>query len=91
MSNILEYLFFTFDLQFWRTSGLRQKTRAGQKIPFMKLKLKLRLQKSCSCVTDAFVLIIAAHFDKYCFSVNLLIGNFSLACRILNKQIISVE
>ena len=43
-----------------------------------------------SRVIDAFVLIIA-YFDKYCFSANFLIGNFSLACRILNKQILSDE
>ena len=43
-----------------------------------------------SCVTDALVLIIA-YLDKYCFSANLLVGNFSLACRILRKQIISDE
>ena len=43
-----------------------------------------------SCVIDAFVSIIE-YFDKHCFSANLLIGNFSFACRILNKQIISYK
>ena len=39
-----------------------------------------------SCVIDAYVSIIE-YFDNH--SANLLNGNFSVACRILNKQIIS--